>query len=269
MVQSEKNIINAKPYAAPMENGNVLVLVGRGGKRYLVRSGQGMKEIAGLGVVDTSRLTESLPSGSVSIAGKEFFLAEASLPDMLSCLKRGAQIIMPKDAAQIVMNCGIGPGKKVLEVGTGSASLTLALAHFVGSGGKVITYESNPKHARNAWGNIQMSGMDSIVEMREADASTCTDESMYDAVIMDMPEPWVILDAMTGALKTGGYICAYIPTMNQAETVIKAMREMGYSETHVLENIQREIVVGSGGTRPSFEMLGHTGYLCFGRKIMP
>jgi tRNA (adenine57-N1/adenine58-N1)-methyltransferase len=182
-------------------------------------------------------------------------------------LKRGAQIILSKDIAQIVMGCGIGPGKRVLEVGTGSASLTIALAHFVGPEGKVVTYEMNPKHAKNAWSNIQISGMEEIVEMREADAATCDDRSIYDAVIMDMPEPWGILEPMTLALKAGGYICAYIPTMNQAESVINAMRDRGYADTHALENIQREIVVGSGGTRPSFEMLGHTGYLCFGRKV--
>jgi tRNA (adenine57-N1/adenine58-N1)-methyltransferase len=125
----------------------------------------------------------------------------------------------------------------------------------------------NPKHARIAESNIRLSGMGGWVEMRESDASACTDESLYNAVIMDMPEPWTILETMTRALKVGGYICAYIPTMNQAEAAVKAMRDSGYIDTHVLENIQREIVVGSGGTRPSFEMLGHTGYLCFGRKM--
>ncbi|MFO7619187.1 MAG: tRNA (adenine-N1)-methyltransferase [Thermoplasmata archaeon] len=244
-----------------------LLLLGRDGKRHLVRTGLGVKEIPGLGVVDTSRLAEALPGSSITIAGKEFFLAEASLPDILACLKRGAQIILPKDSGQIVMGCGIGPGKKILEVGTGSGALTIALAHFVGSEGKVVTYESNPKHAKNARSNIQLAGFDSIVEMRESDASTCAEESAYDAAIMDMPDPWTVLGPMTKALKMGGYVCAYVPTMNQAEAVIKAMRDAGYADTHVLENIQREIVVGEGGTRPSFEMLGHTGYLCFGRKV--
>jgi tRNA (adenine57-N1/adenine58-N1)-methyltransferase len=155
----------------------------------------------------------------------------------------------------------------VLEVGTGSAALTLALAYFVGMNGRVITYESNPKHAKNAMSNISLSGMSAWVEMRETDAANCNDTDIFDAVVMDMPEPWQILDIVTGALKVGGYICAYLPTMNQVETTIKAMREKGYAETHVQENLQRELVVGIGGTRPSFDMLGHTGYLCFGRKV--
>jgi tRNA (adenine57-N1/adenine58-N1)-methyltransferase len=153
-------------------------------------------------------------------------------------------------------------------VGTGSAHLTVVLAHAVGPEGSVVSYEMNPKHAKIAASNLKLAGMEDIVEMREEDASACTDESAYNAITMDMPEPWAILGVMTRALKVGGYICAYIPTMNQAETVMRAMRESGYIDTHVMENIQREIVVGSGGTRPSFEMLGHTGYLCFGRKVV-
>ncbi len=250
-----------------MESVMPLLLLSSEGKRVIVHPNQGMKDLPGLGVVDTSRLLQHLPHSKVTIAGKDYFLGEASLLDILACLKRGAQVILAKDSAQIVMSCSIGPGKHVLEVGTGSAYLTLVLAHAVGPTGKITTYEMNPKHARIAGSNIKLSGMAGWVEMRESDAGTCSDESLYDAVTMDMPEPWGILEAMTRALKVGGYICAYVPTMNQAEAAIKAMRESGYIDTHVLENIQREIVVGSGGTRPSFEMLGHTGYLCFGRNI--
>ncbi len=247
-------------------NSMALLLRSADGRKYIVRTCHGMKDIPGLGVVDTSRLQDALPECRITIAGKEFFLAEASAMDLLEGLKRGAQIITSKDIAQIVLGCNIGPGRKVLEVGTGSAHLTVALAHFVGPSGRVVSYESNPKHAKLAWSNICTAGMDQIVEMRESDAGTCTDESEYDAAIADMPDPWTILEILTKALKPGGHICAYLPTMNQAETVTKAMRVLGYADTHVMENIQREIVVGSGGTRPSFEMLGHTGYLCFGRK---
>jgi tRNA (adenine57-N1/adenine58-N1)-methyltransferase len=244
-----------------------LLLSGRKGEKFIITPGEGMKEIGGLGVADTDRLLITGNGDIVSIAGKEFIVMEASLTDLLGCLKRGAQIIMPKDSAQIVMGCSIGPGKHVLEVGTGSAALTIALAHFVGEGGKVVSYESNPKHAKQARSNISIAGMSNIVEMRETDAANCQDVDAFDAVVMDMPEPWQILENVTMALKIGGYICAYLPTMNQVETAIKAMREKGYAETHVQENLQRELVVGTGGTRPSFEMLGHTGYLCFGRKV--
>lgn len=224
-----------------------------------------MKQIGGLGVIDTDKLDAS--DGSAIIAGKKFTVMKASLPDILASIKRGPQWIMPKDSAQILFNCSIGPGSKILEVGTGTGALTIVMANSVGQNGKIISYEINEKHSRIAEGNIKLAGLKEIVKMRLANGGTCTDEDEYDAITMDMPEPWMILDTMTRALKPGGYLCAYLPTMNQVETTIKAMRNAGYIETHVLENIQRELVVGRGGTRPSFDMLGHTGYLCFGRKV--
>jgi tRNA (adenine57-N1/adenine58-N1)-methyltransferase len=266
---SIKIIINSDKYAPPMnlKKKSPLLLLGRKGEKYIITPGQGMKEIGGLGVADTDRLLGTRNGDIVNIAGKEFIAMEAALTDLVECLKRGAQIIMPKDSAQIVMGCSIGPGNHVLEVGTGSGALTIVLAHFVGEGGKVVSYESNPKHAKLARNNISIAGMCNIVEMRETDAANCHDIDAFDAVVMDMPEPWQILDNMTKALKVGGCICAYLPTMNQVEATVRAMREKGYTETHVQENLQRELVVGEGGTRPSFEMLGHTGYLCFGRKV--
>lgn len=244
-----------------------LVLIAESGKRFIFRPGEGMREVPGLGVVDTTRLGEAAVPSRVDIAGMVYLLAPAALTDILACLKRGAQIITAKDAAQIVLGCGIGPGNRVLEVGTGSAHLTVILAHSVGPSGKVVTYESNPKHARIAAANIRMAGMDDAVELREADAATCEDSEAYDAAVTDMPEPWVVIGMVTKALRTGGIWCAYVPTMNQAESAVKAMRVSGYADVHALETIQREIVVGPGGTRPGFEMLGHTGYLCFGRKV--
>ncbi|MCK5309102.1 MAG: tRNA (adenine-N1)-methyltransferase [Thermoplasmata archaeon] len=250
-----------------MSNGknNLLTLVDEKGKKFIIKSGEGMKQIGGLGVINTDTLDAS--EGSVTIAGKTFVIMESSLPDILAGIKRGPQWIMPKDSAQILFNCSIGPGKKVLEVGTGTGALTIVMAHSVGLDGNITTYEINEKHFKIAQNNIKLAGMVDIVEMHLENGGNCDYDEEYDAVTIDMPEPWTILDTMTQALKPGGYLCAYLPTMNQVEKTIQAMREAGYIETHVLENIQRELVVGKGGTRPSFEMLGHTGYLCFGRKV--
>ncbi len=246
-------------------NKKALTLIDEKGKKYIVKTGNGMKQIGGLGVVNTDNLAQA--ETSTTIAGKNYLIMEPSLTDILATIKRGPQWIMLKDSAQIVFNCNIGPGKKVLEIGTGTGALTIVMAHSVGQSGKIVSYEMVEKHSKIAENNIKLAGMDEIVEMRLADGGTCTDKNEYDAVTMDMPEPWNILEQITETLKPGGYLCAYLPTMNQVEKTIKAMRDAGYIETHVLENIQRELVVGKGGTRPSFDMLGHTGYLCFGRKV--
>jgi len=246
-----------------------VVLLGAGGERHMIRPGTGMRQVHNLGVVDTDRLALATPGSAVSIAGKEFTVLEASLLDMLACMRRGPQIIVPKDAAQILIGCCIGPGMRVLEVGAGSGAMTMVLASAVGLDGKVVSYESSPKHAKIARANLESAGLAGTVELREADAGTCADSEAYHAAVIDMPEPWGVLGAVTGALRPGSYICAYVPTMNQAERTVRAMRDSGFAETRALENIQREIEVGEGGTRPSFEMLGHTGYLCFGRKLRP
>jgi len=249
------------------EKNNPLTLMDKKGRKFILFPGRGMQEIEGIGVVDTDKLS-SLSSGSViTVASMEYIILETSLDDILHNIKRGPQWITSKDSAQILMGCGVGPGNRVLEVGTGTGALTIALAYHVGPEGKVVTYELNEKNAELAIRNITLAGLLGIVEVRVGDGKECTDSGSYDAVVTDVPEPWGLLDTVSEVLKVSGYICAYVPTMNQAETTIKTLREAGYAETRVLENLQREIVVGKGGTRPSFEMLGHTGYLCFGRKV--
>lgn len=243
-----------------------LLLMDVKGSKFMVRTSGGMQEIKGIGVVDTDKLAAKEIGSKVDIASKEYILLEASLLDVLASLKRGPQWIMPKDSAQILVGCGIGPGNSVLEVGTGTGALTIVLAYHVGPEGKVVTYEVNERTARLARNNIGQAGLGDIVEMRVDDAINCMEKATYNAMVMDLPEPWGMLEVATRALKPSGHLCSYVPTMNQVEATIKAMREAGYVDTRAVENLQREIVVGKGGTRPSFDMLGHTGYLCFGRK---
>jgi tRNA (adenine57-N1/adenine58-N1)-methyltransferase len=83
---------------------------------------------------------------------------------------------------------------------------------------------------------------------------------------MDMPDPWLALGNLEPHLRNGGRVCAYVPNMNQAQDIVNALRERGYSNVHALENMQRALEVHPGGVRPSFDMLGHTAYLVFARK---
>jgi tRNA (adenine57-N1/adenine58-N1)-methyltransferase len=244
-----------------------LMLMEEKGLIFTVWPSRGMSEIRGIGVVDSDKLAKAPIGSSIEIAGKKYVLLEASLLDILTSIKRGPQWIMSKDSAQILVGCGIGPGKRVLEIGTGSGALTIMLAYYVGTEGKVVTYENNEKNAELALKNISQAGLADVVELRTEDASYCDMEKEFDAVVMDIPQPWDLLETAGRSLKPSGHVCAYVPTMNQVESTVRAMRESGYAGTRVVENLQREIVVGKGGTRPSFEMLGHTGYLCFGRKL--
>jgi len=243
------------------------ILIDAQGRVFIIPQTGAVCEIEGIGVVDTGKLQDMAPGSSVKIAGKEFTLLRASVLDILASMKRGPQIITPKDSIQIVGWCAIGPGDRVLEIGTGSGALTIMLAYYVGQQGKVITYEENTKNAEIARQNLKHSGLGDRVEIREQNALGHLPETEFDAAVMDIPQPWDLLDEVIRILRVSGYTCAYVPTMNQVEGTIRAMRDVGFAETKAVENIQREIVVGKGGTRPSFDMLGHTGYLCFGRRI--
>ena len=131
---------------------SIITLVDEKGRKFLVKTGRGMQQISGIGVVDTDKLATA--ENSISVAGKAYNVLDTSLPDIINGIKRGPQWIMPKDAVQIVYNCGIGPGKKVLEVGTGTGALTIVMAYFVGQSGKIITYEIVEKHHNIAGKNI-------------------------------------------------------------------------------------------------------------------
>ena len=93
-------------------------------------------------------------------------------------------------------------------------------------------------------------------------------EKNLDAVILDIPNPWDSVDYVWNALSPGGYFCTYSPLVSQVEKTVKKVRKNNFIEIKTFENIQREMIVSDYGTRPSFDMLGHTGYLTFARKIL-
>jgi tRNA (adenine57-N1/adenine58-N1)-methyltransferase len=246
--------------------GETVYLVDGTGKRTWLRVSYEMMKVASLGTVDGSRFKDMDDGSQVSIVGKSYFVFRPGTIELMESLDRGAQIITPKDAATIVFNCDIRSGKVVLEVGAGSGGLTTALLNAVSPGGNVHTLEIREENAKLALRNIKRTGLDSYWSYTIGDARSTKVDMTADALIMDMPDPWLALDNLYENLRPGGRICSYVPNMNQAEKIVSALREKGFAEIYALENIQRGLEVHPGGVRPAFEMLGHTGYLIFGRK---
>ncbi len=111
-------------------------------------------------------------------------------------------------------------------------------------------------------------GYSDRVEFRTRDVTEAgLDETELDAVVLDLAEPWSVLAAARSALRYGGYVATYTPTYNQLERTVQGLRSNGFEEVRSLELLERELHVGAGGTRPEFEMLGHTGFLASGRKV--
>lgn len=204
-----------------------------------------------------------------SSMGIYFATLKPVLTDYIMKSSRNTQIIYPKDAALIVMFSGIGPGSRVVESGTGTGSLTTALAHYVGSTGKVYTYELRSEFQKNAAKNLQRSKMIERVEMKSGDVTvTGYDERDIDAVILDLAVPWLVVPHAYTALKPSGIIVSFSPTIDQVVRTTEALRENGFVFIETVECLMRTMQVERGKTRPNTMMTGHTGYITHARKII-
>ncbi len=245
-----------------------VVLIDEKYRKYLINTSWKVDKYKGIGVIDPTTFIGAECGKQIEIGNKKFWILKPSLQDKLQALKRKAQIILPRDAAHIIMNCSIESGCMVLEAGIGSGSLTTTLATAVAPNGKVISYDKREDFIEHAMKNIKTANLEEFVETKLKDITTGIDEENLDAIILDMPNPWDAINHAYKALKPGGYLCTYSPLSSQVENTILEIKKQKFIEIKTMENIQREMVVSENGMRPSFDMLGHTGYLTFARKIL-
>ena len=247
----------------PFQENEFVYLVDSEDRKHWLKVAFTMLKISSLGTVDGNRFKDLDDGSELEIAGKKFTVFRPGTLELMGSLDRGAQIITPKDAASVLFNCDVKSGDTVLEVGAG---LTTALTGTVAPTGKVHTVEFKEENALRAQKNLRRTGLDKFWSYQIGDAREVKVDITADALIMDMPDPENALDNLLPCLRPGGRICAYIPNTNQLELVVNALRERNFSDVFAMEIIQREMEVHRGGVRPSYEMLGHTGYLAFGRK---
>jgi len=240
----------------------------RDGRAYIIPLAEGHQKVQGLGVIDVDALGPIEPGKVVELCGEPFVVLQSGgLTGALSSVERRAQIITLKDIGPIVARLGVAPDSRVVEIGGGSGYLTIALAHFVGENGKVVTYDREPKAIELVRRNLHRAGYESRVELVEKDPKDITGGADIDALVADVPDPWELLKFAESSLKPGAWAVFYTPSMNQVESVVRALRKRGWHGTYTLETLERQMVVGEHGVRPSFEMLGHTGYLTFSRWL--
>jgi tRNA (adenine57-N1/adenine58-N1)-methyltransferase len=247
--------------------GDIVVLVDRKGGRYLVRLSGEKERVGKVGLVDTASLEGLTGGAAVNIGSASFTVLAPTVLDKVAAIERRAQIVVPRDAALIALNADVKAGDLVVEGGAGSGALSIVLLHLLRPGGRLVTYELREDHAQVAIANVERSGLSEGHEVRIGDVATDVTETDVDAVVLDVPEPWRAVPACKMALKAGGRLVSYSPTVGQVERTHRALREEGFWEVRTFETLERELVVGPGGTRPSFEMLGHTGYTTVARKM--
>jgi tRNA (adenine57-N1/adenine58-N1)-methyltransferase len=199
--------------------------------------------------------------------GSPFFMLQPSLADLLLDLKRSTQIMYPKDIGFILTSMSVGPGQRVMEAGTGSGSMTIALAYAVGPQGQVISYEVRPDMQNLARKNLERLGLDGRVEFKLRDIGEGLDETDVDAFFLDVPNPYDYIAQVRAALKPGGFFCGLVPTFNQVAQLLQALRQGRFAFVEVCELLLRYYKPEPTRLRPTDRMVAHTGFLIFGRRI--
>jgi tRNA (adenine57-N1/adenine58-N1)-methyltransferase len=249
--------------------GELVYLLDEKGKRHWLPLAQGMIKLPGLGVVNGSKLIGLEEGSRIALGEKEFVVLRPGAQELMESLDRGPQIILPKDAATILFKLDLKPGDAVVESGVGSGSLTTALLNAVGSEGMVVSIELREEFAAKARRNVERSPYVKAWDLRIGDVVGAPVEAEVDAVVLDIPNPWDALPNLGRFLRSGGRFGAFVPNANQVERLVWALRSDGYVEIEALENLQRQLEVHEGGVRPSFESMGHTGYMVFARRALP
>ncbi|GAB91728.1 tRNA (adenine-N1)-methyltransferase [Gordonia rhizosphera] len=217
------------------------------------------------------------PEGSIvsATSGTQYLALRPLLVDYVLSMPRGAQVIYPKDAAQIVTEGDIFPGARVLEAGAGSGALTCSLLRAVGSSGRVTSYEIRSDHAEHAVRNVETffgerpPNWELIVDdLANLDAAGLAPENRFDRIVLDMLAPWEPMNVVRTAIKPGGVLIIYVATVTQLSRIMEALRDQEcWTEPRAWESLVREWSAVGLAVRPEHKMQGHTAFLITTRRL--
>ncbi len=250
-----------------IEPGDVALLV-MGGKKFLVTVKGGGTFHTHKGYIRYDDIIGK-PWGTVAKTnmGSEVLVFKPTTADIMEKLGRRTQIIYPKDAGFIIIKSGILPGSRVLEAGSGSGSLTIALSRAVGPRGTVYSYEKEERFLKVARRNVDRFGLGNVIFHR-GDVRHRVDERDVDAAFLDIPDPWNALKAVHEAMRPGAVLTIFVPSYEQIRRTCMTMKKSGFSDPEIHEILIRQIEYSEERTRPATRMVGHTGFVIFTRKIL-
>ena len=258
-----------KPFAA----GERVLLIDSKERRYLLTLAAGKQFHSHQGTVEHDAVIGELEGIRVQASkGGRLLAVRPTLSDFVLKMKRGAQVVYPKDIGLILVYADIHPAATVLEAGTGSASLTLALARAVGESGRLISYEVREDHHAQGVANLNswyegLGGIPLNVELRLGDVFEGIDDVTFDRMVFDLPEPWRAVGTTTTALAAGGVVCCYLPTIPQVQQTVEALRAAGFGMIETFEGLVRTWNVEGQSVRPDHRMVAHTGFLTSARLL--
>lgn len=250
------------------QDGDLVELIGLRHKHFIFRLASGGVFQSHRGVIKHDDIIgRAWGTQITSHNGSPFFIVQPSLADLLKGLKRTTQILYPKDIGYVLVTMGIGPGVHVLEAGTGSGALTCAFAYAVGPQGRVTSYEAREAMQNVARANLRLLDLEDRVSLKLGDIAQGFEERGVDALFLDLTNPYDYIGQVREALKPGGFFGCILPTANQVETVLIALRQHSFAFIDVCEVLLRYYKSEPSRFRPVDRMVAHTGFLIFARPV--
>lgn len=252
----------------PLRANEKVLLVDAKGRRYLVTLQEGAEFHSHAGFIAHDELIGA-PEGIVvrSSRGAQLTAFRPTLAEYVLKMPRGAQVIYPKDLGPILMLADVFPGARVLESGVGSGALSMALLR---AGATVVGYELRDDFARRARANVEgFLGADALerYEVEVRDAYEGIDVAELDRVLLDLPEPWQVVKHTESALRPGGILVAYTPSIVQVSQLREQLTSASFAPAETLEVLHRTWHVDGQAVRPDHRMVAHTGFLTHARRI--
>jgi tRNA (adenine57-N1/adenine58-N1)-methyltransferase len=253
-----------------LQRGDRVILVDSKGRQYLTILREGGQFHSHTGVVEHDDLVDQDEGSTVrSTTGARYTVIRPTLADYVVRMPRGAQVIYPKDLGAILILADIFPGVRVLEAGVGSGALSMTL---VRSGADVVGYELRADFAARARENVaDFLGPEAAGRFRveERDVYDGIDEHGLDRVVLDLPEPWQVVKHAETALRPGGLLVAYTPSILQAAHLREALDDSGFELAQTVEHLARTWHIEGQAVRPDHRMVAHTGFLTSARLLGP
>lgn len=242
-------------------------------RRWLIQVKHGEKFHSHKGIIEFDDIIGKI-FGSVVFSkpletqGYKFFVLKPLPSDYILHMARKTQIIYPEDAGMILLYSGIGPGSTVIEAGCGSGALTCILGNYVQPNGHIYSYDISEKSLKRAKANILKANLKEIVTIKYGDLiREDFNHKNVDAIVLDLATPWDAIERVKNYLRFSGTLVSFSPTIEQVKKTVSMMNRNDFVEINTYELIKRKIQVKENATRPEVRMVGHTGYLTFGRKI--
>ena len=254
----------------PFVAGEACLLNDVRGKQYLVTLSEGTTFQSDKGSIRHEAIIGE-PEGSLipTNRGTPFVALRPRLADYVLRMKRGAAVMYPKDTGPLITWADIAPGCVVVEAGTGSGGLTLALSRAVGEQGRVVSVERREDHATHARRLIEAFAGDvpHNIDLRVGDVEAVVEDVMPDRIVLDLPEPWHSVEPAALFLRGGGTFASYLPTVPQVQTLREALADARtFTEVDTFEILLRNWTIDGRSVRPDHRMVGHTGFITIARK---